>query len=128
MRWYLTPSGVVLAASLSLLLVSLVVADAPWFTAVPAVGLLGAFLPYKFEREQRLQVQRAGEIESRLRSRIARLETALEDHARSQDEVIGAIATHTAEAIRVHAEALTTLDRGVMDVRSATRTACQDVA
>ena len=128
LRWYLTPSGVVLAVALALLLVSLLEAGAPVYTVLPAIGILGAFFPYKFLREQRLQIDRAGEVELRLRSQLARLEEALDTRLNLHDETLRGVAIQTADAIRVHAEALGKLDRAVAELRPSTRSANADVA
>jgi hypothetical protein len=57
-RWYKAPSGAVAGLALLLLAVG-IGASGPWrFIGIAGVALLAAFLPYRFDREQRRNEQR----------------------------------------------------------------------
>jgi len=83
-RWYLAPSGLLLAVAL-IVSTAAVVLRQPWL-GLGAIALMGVFLPYRLSRQQ-------GYAEERLMAEVARLrvhhEHAEAHIARNTDLIIG---------------------------------------
>lgn len=80
-KWYSTPSGLLLATSLLFLAIGAIPFDFNWILTVIGVGLLGVFLPYRFRREQRTFAARLSQ--SQARAAASNGGSALEDLRRS---------------------------------------------
>lgn len=82
-KFYLAPTGMILAAALALIAVGLIGFDFSWLFGIAGVGLLGVYLPYKFAKIDERQFTQLNSMNDR--TKTARF---IADSARSNvDEV-----------------------------------------
>jgi len=67
-KFYLAPTGLVLAAALALVAVALIGFDFSWLFGIAGIGLLGLYLPYKFAKVDERQFAQSNALHERARA------------------------------------------------------------
>lgn len=71
-RFYLAPTGMILAAALVLIAVALIGFDFSWLFGLAGIGLLGLYLPYKFAKIEERQYTQTNALHDRTKyARVA---------------------------------------------------------
>ncbi len=119
-KWYLTPSGILLAASLLMMIVGFASPETWRLAGVLGVILLGVFLPYRFVREQRRTDQRIRSTLTRdVRPRLTKIRSEMKGRINTLDRSLAAQSKETQRRIDSAARLMDQMERSIQDLRES---------